>query len=305
MIIVYIVLALLIPGIALLFYIASRIFVNTLYRSPNKEKRVPIDNADVLDMKAIGAEFALSAGGSIIDVSIVNDGLTLYGQYLDFGSTKCAIILPGRTGTMDYCYYFSKPYADLGYNIFVADPRGNGLSDGKYTCAGVKEHKDVLMWIDYISDRFGVREFVLHGVCLGAATAVFAANAIKNPRIKITHIVLDGLYTTYYDIFSKHIIERKKPYFPFTHLTFFILLLLDGTNLWHMKPIKEIKKLTAPTLLIFGAEDFYCRKENNEALFNACGAETKRIKTFESGAHSFVRYTDPDGYDTEIKDFLR
>ena len=43
------------------------------------------------------------------DVHIVHNGLNLYGEYFDFGSTKCMIFLSGRTESLRYGYYLSKP----------------------------------------------------------------------------------------------------------------------------------------------------------------------------------------------------
>ena len=83
-----------------------------------------------------------------IPLEIENDGLKLKGEYLDFRSKKCAVILQGRTESLLYSYYFAKPYAEMGYNILVVDLRAHGLSDGKYQTGGIKESDDIVKWVN-------------------------------------------------------------------------------------------------------------------------------------------------------------
>ena len=72
------------------------------------------------------------------DVHIVNEGLNLYGEYYDFGHKKAVLIVPGRSDSLTYSYYFAKPYEEAGYNVLVIDMRAHGLSEGKYNYVGFR-----------------------------------------------------------------------------------------------------------------------------------------------------------------------
>jgi len=307
-----------VSSIILMFVTAHIIFLNTLYVDPKKEKKREFtvvskdkDNPIQLaqeDMFNIGTEWANQFKDKIHDLHMVNDSLNLYAQYVDFGHDKCAIIIQGRTESLLYSYYFAKPYADNGYNILVIDTRGHGLSEGKYLTAGVLDSKDVVKWIDLVSSQFNINNFLIHGICVGAAVGVLAFNEFKkrggdNP---IKKLVFDGAYPSYYSIFRQHHIEKKKPVWPFIHLVFFIVWLRTGARLGKNAPIKQIKHLDPelPILFMYSKQDFYVLPQHGQKLFDACPSQNKQIKFLDIGRHSHVRYNQTGEYDGTIENFL-
>ncbi len=75
-------------------------------------------------------------------VEIDSCGFHLVGEYFDFGFDKAVIIIPGRSESGTYSYYFSEPYKKSGYNVLAIDNRCHGLSEGKYNTLGLKEFQD-------------------------------------------------------------------------------------------------------------------------------------------------------------------
>ena len=110
------------------------------------------------------------------------DGLKMKGEYFDFGFDRACLIMAGRAETCKYCYYFADLYQKNNYNIIVVDPRAAGLSEGRYTVAGMLEGKDVNSWLNVVHEKFGIDHFVIHGICIGSVAAIYTASE-HNPYV--------------------------------------------------------------------------------------------------------------------------
>ena len=236
------------------------------------------------------------------DVHIVRDGCNLYGEYYDLGYDRCVIVLSGRTESLTYGYYFAIPYAKNGCNVLVLDPRAHGLSDGEYNTIGYEESIDDIAWINYISETFGIKSFILHGICIGGAGGTFALTSGKCPPL-VDGIVVEGMFSRFLETMRNHIIERKKS-------TFVTLDLIDA---WMKRytghsmkygPIDCIDKLDVPLLMLHSKEDIYSLPSHAQMLYDKAGSSKKKIVWFEHGAHSMLRITNTELYDRSIADFL-
>ena len=56
---------------------------------------------------------------NIKEVHIQNDGLNLYGEYVDVGADRCVILLGGRCECLYYAYYYAKPYLENNCNVLL------------------------------------------------------------------------------------------------------------------------------------------------------------------------------------------
>ena len=235
------------------------------------------------------------------EVHIVRDGLNLYGEYYDFGSDKCAMILSGRTETLEYGYYFAIPYAKQGYNILVVDPRAHGLSDGEFNTAGCEESKDALSWIRYIHDEFDVKSFFLHGICIGSAAAIYALTSDDCPDY-IVGMAAEGMFANFSESMKEHLIEKKKPVFMFNSMVCAWMKHYTGHSM-KVGPIDVIDKLNKPILMLHSKEDEYSKAPLAQKLYDKAQT-TKQIVWFDHGNHSMLRLADTDKYDQAITDFL-
>ena len=253
-------------------------------------------------MYAEGMAWREARADRIREVHIVNDGLNLYGEYADLGYDRAVIMIPGRTESLGYGYYFAKAYAACGYNILTIDQRAHGNSDGTYNTVGFEEHKDVLAWAAYLHEELGMDSVLLHGICIGSSCALFALTSRDCPDY-MSGMVAEGMYPTFYDSFKNHMIDLKKPTFPFMDLVCFWMKVFTGHNMKH-GPIHVIGSLRKPILMIHSKEDRYSLPEKAQELYDLCGSERKTLVWFEKGAHSKLRITDTDRYDGAITQFL-
>lgn len=288
-----------------LFVASYLIYTKTLRKkdADTWSRQMPVDlDPQQVPMYKAGLAWAQANQAYKKDVHIVRDGLNLYGEYYDFGHTRCAMILSGRTESLIYGYYFAISYAESDCNILVVDPRGHGLSDGSFNTVGFEESQDDIAWIQYIRDTYGVESFILHGICIGAAGGILALSSSDCPDC-ICGIVTEGMFANFKESVKNHMIEKKKP----------TLFTLDLVDCWmkhftghSMKrgPLDVIHNVRTPLLMLHSKEDRYSTPQYAEKLFAASGAAQKKLVWFEHGRHSMLRITDTNLYDTSIKNFI-
>lgn len=236
-------------------------------------------------------------------LSVESDGLTLQAQYYDFGADRAVIIIPGRTEGCLYSCYFAEPYRAAGYNVLAIDNRAHGLSEGKYPTLGKRECHDLLAWGRLLHESCGVEKVVLHGICIGASSALNALTLPECPDY-MAGMTADGMYTTFYDSFKAHMIEEHHPNFPVTLEVMGHILVYAGSNVVTDGPIYRIGRLKKPILFLHSREDRFSLPEKAQLLFDKCTAP-KTLRFFPHGAHSRVRIHAPEEYDACIAEFLK
>lgn len=284
--------------------IAEVVYIMHLKRT-NKDKwsrKCSMDEPTHVKMYSEGKQWIAQFADRKNDVHIVNDGLNLYGEFYDFGTKKTAIIVSGRTEALEYSYYFSKPYIESGFNVLFIDQRAHGKSDGKYNTVGFEEHKDLIAWIEFLQKNFHTESVVLHGICIGASSCIFALTSENCPDC-IKGLVAEGMYPTFYETFKNHMIELKKPLYPGLPLIDMMMKIHTGHSMKY-GPIFMIENLKTPILMIHSKEDAYSLKDSAQELYDKCGSEKKSIVWYEHGEHSLLRPYDSVKYDGAVISFL-
>ena len=306
---IYIIAFLLVASMLAFLLLVLLIFLNTTYRSPFKKRTrecTQKNNESQMRMFCEGIAWSEQFKDITEQLHTVSDGLNLYGEYINFGFDKCAVILQGRGESLLYSYYFADVYVKSGHNILVIDVRAHGLSDGKYQTGGIKESDDLILWIKLINERFNITDFTIHGICIGGSTAVYAYSKLKkegNGLIK--RIVTDGLFKSYYELFKALSIAYKAPILPAIYAVFFLIFILTKARLFREIPLKYMKDIDIPILFIWSAMDKFSIKSNCEELFEACVSKHKEICFFPKGRHSHVRASQKVVYDELIAKFLQ
>lgn len=296
------VLLLFVGPVAVLSYILYRILlVRTGPEKWGRECSLPEDE-EYKRMFDIGAEWFGNNRNAKHDVSIVSDGYKLAGEYFDFGYDKAVIVIPGRMESCVYSYYFAEPYVKAGYNVLAIDNRAHGLSEGRRCSLGYKEYRDIINWSKYLHDGENVNTVVLHGLCIGASTALFALTAEDCPDY-IKGMVAEGMYTTFAESFRNHMIVDNHPLFPIFYAAMLQIRLLSGANVVSDGPIKRIDRLTKPILFLHSREDCFSLPDKAQVLYEKCTAP-KTMEWFEKGSHSRIRISNTEKYDAAVVKFL-
>lgn len=236
------------------------------------------------------------------EVTVTSDGLRLVGEYYDFGFRKAVIIIPGRMEACRYSCHYAKPYREAGFNVLTIDNRSHGLSEGRYNSLGFKEHRDVLAWAALLHDTLGNDSVVLHGVCIGSSTALFACVSPDCPDY-VCAMTADGMYETFCESFRLHMVQQQRPVFPFLWGVMLHVRVFAGADVVHDGPVKRISRMNKPILFLHGRQDQFSLPDKAQGLYDRCPSEKKRLVWFEEGAHSRLRLTDPDRYDEAVRTY--
>lgn len=294
--------------LAYTFPIAKKVYNNQLVRTePEKWGRVcsAPDNEEQWKMWNDGIAWMEPNRSRITEVSVESDGFMLYGEYFDYGSDRCVIILPGRCESLIYSYYFAEPYEKAGFNILVVDTRCHGKSEGKYNTIGVKESHDVLKWAELVHDKFSNKEVYIHGICIGTSSGIYAMTN-KNCPDYLKGLVTEGCFVSFRETFKRHMMADNRPLFPVLDMVMLLINKHTGTNVYKDKPIRAIKHINpnARILFLYGKKDIFSIPEKSQKLFDACAATDKQLVWFEKGGHSHLRINNTEEYDNAIIKFF-
>lgn len=279
------------------------IYTKTLVRKDSATwSRDPVLTYPQDEMDSIGQAWMREHLLQKQDVHIQRDGVNLWGEYYDLGYDRAVMILSGRTESLRYGYYFGIPYAKAGFNVLVVDPRGHGLSDGKYNTLGFEESKDALQWVRYLHENHHVRSVVFHGICIGAAGGMLAITAPDCPDY-VEGLVTEGMFPCFRESMKNHLIERKRLMWPVLACIDFWMRKYTGHSMGR-GPIHVIHKMRKPLLMLQSLEDPYSTPENAKKLYRRCASTRKQLVLFESGGHSLLRHAHTERYDTAITEFL-
>lgn len=237
------------------------------------------------------------------EVRIESAGFKLAAQYFDFGKRRAAIIISGRSESSLYCCYFAEAYRKMGYNLLLIDNRAHGLSEGKYDNTGFTEYVDILAWSKFLHDIKNNESVICHGICIGAATALYAM-VDENCPDYVQGLVADGMFTTFRESFDNHLKEFHQLQFPTTLMVMSFIKKHSGVDAYHYGPISVIQKLKKPILFLHGKEDKFSLPENALELYEKC-CGPKEIVWFEKGKHSHLRINAPEKYDDSICGFIK
>lgn len=262
------------------------------------------ENEEQLAMWNSGIEWAEKNTEFVKEVSVESEGLKLYGEYYDYGSDKCAIIVPGRCECLKYSYYFAKPYQEAGMNILVIDSRAHGFSEGKYSTIGVHESRDLIEWMKLLKNDFNVKSIWLHGICIGSAAALMATSDEYGKNV-VTGVVLEGCFTDFRESFKQHMKVDKRPVFPVLDLVMFQIYKHTKVNVVKQSPYNVVDKIKCPILFLFGKRDLFSIPPKSKKLFEKCGSEKKKLVWFYEGCHSHLRINNLEKYDESIKEFVK
>ena len=245
------------------------------------------------------------SGAEITQAEITSeDGLVLKGSIVRAAekSDLWAVVIHGYTGRKEHMVNYALYYAEHGFNVLLPDMRGHGESEGDYIGMGWLDRKDVLKWIELITDENKDAVITLHGVSMGGATVMMTAGEELPGNVKA--IVEDCGYTSVWDIFSD---ELKYlfglPAFPFLNTASVIARLRAGYSFEEASALEQVRKAKLPILFIHGSEDNFVHTEMVYRVYDACTAD-KELYVAEGAGHGGAVYVDPDVYFGRISAFF-
>ena len=231
------------------------------------------------------------------------DGLTLRAKKFTpaENSNRWAILVHGYGRDGRFAYDYAEEYLKCGWNVLIPDLRASGTSDGEYITMGALESRDVFDWAKKISDANPDAKIILHGVSMGAATALMTA--ALNPH-NVVAVVEDCGYTSAYEMFAAQLEKLfGLPEFPVMTCANFVCKFKTGVKISDAAPLAVIDKISMPVLFIHGDADKLVPFEMMGRLFDACTAPKEKFVVAGAG-HADAKPSNPAAYFDKVFAFL-
>lgn len=221
------------------------------------------------------------------------------------GSKRFVIAVHGyKCNGPDECSHLFPFYNEtLGFNYLLPDHVSHGRSEGKYISFGARESENLLLWVNYLVDRFGEDiEIVLHGISMGAAT-VMLANA-SNPPDQVKCIIEDCGYTSAFDIIAFNM--KKMTGIEMPHIAKGVILacrLFLGFNMNEADCLGRMKDMKNPIMFVHGTADPTVPFEMGERLYEACTVPKEKLFV-EGLIHAYCYYDAKQEYEEKMVEFF-
>ncbi len=181
-------------------------------------------------------------------------------------------------------------YNQRGINLFVADYRGYGSSDGKPTISNmIGDAHTIFQGFTEIIEKEGFKESLfIMGRSLGSMPAIELA---FNYQDKICGLLIEsGAANNFRRLWNYLVVPEKET-----------VLGEEGLFLNKVK-IRQVHK---PTLIIHGEYDQIISVEEGEELYQNSGAQDKRILIIPGAGHNDVMVVKQSLYFDTVEDFVK
>lgn len=191
-------------------------------------------------------------------------------------------------------------FHELGYDVFMIDFRGSGGSSLSETSIGYFEAEDVAAAAKYVQKNFDWDDLIFYGQSMGSAAIL---KAVNDGKISPDMIILESVFDKALSTVNNRFAAMNIPSFPSSHVLIFWGSVIQNFNGFSHNPIDYATKIQSPILFLFGENDPRVTLDQANAVYEQVQTE-KELVIFENAGHESYYATDPQKWNTEIKEFL-
>lgn len=193
---------------------------------------------------------SLKAGHSLRDTFVVMPTGERHHAYyaLNGSSHTAAIVIHGwRDCAIDFFYIGRLYHQQQGCHILMPDLHAHGLSEGDAVGMGWHERLDILHWMEIAHSQWGVDSIIVHGVSMGAATAMNVAGETMPSWLKSIRFIEDCGYTSVWDEFGYQLRQEfGLPAFPLLYTTSLLCKLKYGWSFGEASSLNKSSTALTP-----------------------------------------------------------
>lgn len=180
-------------------------------------------------------------------------------------------------------------YNRMGLNLFVADYRGYGASQGQPTLGNTVSDASVIFraFEDIVHRAYDRHDIFVMGRSLGSMSAIEIAN--RYPA-GVTGLIIESGFASFASFASLVL-----------HLGFPVIS--PGMEDLEFPNLAKIRAVGVPTLIVHGGNDQIIPPTEGEALFRGSAAEDKRLVIIPGAGHNDILWTGMDAYLRAITEF--
>ena len=221
----------------------------------------------------------------------------------DEPSDKIIVCSHGYRSSKGEFRFVSKFLHEQGYNVFIVDHQAAGKSEGKFITFGAYESQDLILWLNFINEKFGKDiKIALYGISMGSASVMLTSNN-KNLPENVKLIVADCGYTSVTDEFSFNLKSMMVPDKPLIFIANQFSKTLGKWDFNKVSPLECVKQSKVPILFIHGEDDDFVPTHMVGKLYNSCSAE-KDLLIVPGAGHACSYQKNSEIYEEKLKEFF-
>ncbi len=227
-------------------------------------------------------------------------GSTIHGWWIAGQPHKGAIILmhgvrDSRLSLLDRARFLSA----AGYAVLLFDFQAHGESIGEQITFGYLESRDAQAAVKFVRETLPWEKIGVIGISLGGAATLLA-----EPKLEVNAIVLELVYPT----IKQAMQNRLHHYLSFVGdavTPLFIMQLQPRTGIApdDLRPITKIANISAPKLLIAGAEDKHTLLAESQQMFQTA-KEPKELWVVDGAQHQDIHHFAKQEYERRVLSFF-
>ncbi len=200
--------------------------------------------------------------------------------------------------------YLVRMYRDeFNYNVMVPDLQFFGYSEGEAAQMGWLDRLDVEDWAAVAHDIFKDDFTVVHGVSMGAATAMMMSGDDLPPYIRA--FVEDCGYSSAWDQFAHNLKDSfHLPPFPILNSASIVSKQRYGWGFKEASSVDQLAKCDRPMLFIHGTADDFVPVDHVFKNYEAKTHGYKELVLVQGAVHANSYAKDPKNYTWRVKYFL-
>ncbi|HWR44180.1 alpha/beta hydrolase [Sporomusa sp.] len=222
-------------------------------------------------------------------------------------SNKTIIFVHGIAATQAMGIHCLEMYLNRGYNLLIYDSRGHGVSGGSCVTWGYYEQYDLDKWVDWLEKKHPDGIIGVHGVSMGAATALMHA-ALNESSKRVKFYIADSAYSELSKLLAQQLAKHTKSHHPL-----WINILLKYASLVayiqsdfsyeEISPITAVNNVTTPILYLHGEADAVVPVEMSLDLYQATRGY-RELHTFPGIKHGRAVLDRKYDYQDIVTNFL-
>lgn len=237
-------------------------------------------------------------------------GYQLKGTYLPASSPsdKTVIFVHGISGSRLMGLWYNSLYTNAGYNVLLYDSRAHGESGGPSATWGYYEKYDLDQWVDWVKERQPNGIIGIHGVSMGAATALEHA-ALNESAKRVNFYIADSAYADLEDLLIQQVdatVNLHNPLWVKTLLKYSsaAAYIDSGFRYNQVSPIRSVSTVTTPILYLHGEADPLVSVAMCRQLYNSTKGY-REIYTFPNVGHAMAIFDRKNEYRLYVQSFIQ
>ncbi|MCH5350821.1 MAG: alpha/beta hydrolase [Clostridiales bacterium] len=290
--------------LAIVFFSVVHVYSNYVIGSNYKEPEESDPSKYGVDTSWFDTDEVKSALGEEKITSF--DGLKLVAWTLkhkqDLPVKKVAILQHGYHSGPRSMQPFAQMFFDKGFDVYIPAARGHNISEGKHIGMAWLDRFDIMRWIDKVVGLYGSDvQIALFGISMGGSAVAAVSGMQPPPQVKC--VIDDCGFSSQVDQYNSLLSGVKIPK-PLLMIPFTLGVRFKcGYSVVDADICALVNNSKLPTLFIHGERDSFVPAELGKKLYEACGAEDKRLELFDAG-HAASVAADRERYSSLINEFV-